>query len=1187
MESGVTKEFTHIVAESTEAQNPGNTDSTDTFQSFIYELFEKNGILNDLRAYLRGHIVNVLKSAQTGDPPACQKNFTQRLELAYQALNILIAEYLLRLEFSYSFSVFVSEIPLANMVFGFAKNLLKRTDENNLDIRFKDNDVWSILNYLGMQCDSEHASNIVEMYRNEEQNPLLLCILKCLPVYKLATGIDQVITSEESLSSAKSIESMESRSIKKSSLPDRCRHYEYCKTCQNRTFRLKEKYKQKKKGVEKMFQQLKSVYETEVEMVKVEEEKKVKRSMATHALQLQKRRDEMEENFKAREAELERSVQQKKRFLWGLARSLRDQHEHMTRAMRDVRQETQRLSLKEHSLKAQLAEAEEILRKRGEEMRQQISNELVILEGHLESMKKERDNITRERAELENMKAIEEDPEKAIKVHKMDSDHVDSHYDLLRNELAILKKYLESTKITPKCVIERATGTEPSEVSPVAFPLNNCQAAEKPSKSDDMDDRVKANQVVNDFKKKNVNFSQSHLDELYHERSRDRSRSSGSSEAGDNVPADLDLDRNRDRDLIQRLRDENDRLRAFALQHHPTLAQRSEVSQNSSRPCTAPPVPVPPPLLYPATTASASTVNVGWRKGAGEELSVFSNAQPRIMVPGDTLPFIGVLRDRHGTARRPLVTQCRLDRTRAWPLTGGVTKRGTSPHRDRLSLGPGTTSIMLTPNSRYPVASCSLQPEDTAYHSIRERINQKTRPALSLEINRNREKSPKTVLREAKENLRNKDLAQREEPPASRDKSPNSVLREAKLRLRKLEIEAEAVEKSYLDFRRRQSELRLERIRTHSRINEDIAIKEPVRNIEVKRSKSLEKLEEPTRDEIAAQYEDLHKSMRRDFDKYLREYENKFDIGELRFRNKTTVAEKIKPIPMAFSNVDKEPERVEIRDNYLETPLTEFRKLYTCARQAHRDDSETKSNPKSMSGNTSISSVKNDFEYEPSLRHDALRKAKHDKQAQLEILKQNINKMYNLPSNAEPEIDDPTNDCTSVRNENILRVEVESISEINDIKSQAQEILLVVQSSVDARQVHLAATGTPSPGESPSAPMTIIVSPKRSQPDDENVSLKSDRPKRSLSPEQEANLTKNNVLDAIFHADPNNQISSVQMQLELSKEVLEDSISEYEKGEEYPYDFSADVDNYNSRSEFENSPISLPNASENDNFWDS
>lgn len=63
MESGVTKESAPTVAET---QNVVNTDSIDTFQSFIYELFEKNGILNDLRAYLRGHIVNVLKSAQTG-----------------------------------------------------------------------------------------------------------------------------------------------------------------------------------------------------------------------------------------------------------------------------------------------------------------------------------------------------------------------------------------------------------------------------------------------------------------------------------------------------------------------------------------------------------------------------------------------------------------------------------------------------------------------------------------------------------------------------------------------------------------------------------------------------------------------------------------------------------------------------------------------------------------------------------------------------------------------------------------------------------------------------------------------------------------------------------------------------------------------------------------------------------------
>lgn len=62
MESGITNESKNNV----ETENVANTDSADSFESFIYDLFEKNGILNDVRAYLRGHIVDVLKSAQTG-----------------------------------------------------------------------------------------------------------------------------------------------------------------------------------------------------------------------------------------------------------------------------------------------------------------------------------------------------------------------------------------------------------------------------------------------------------------------------------------------------------------------------------------------------------------------------------------------------------------------------------------------------------------------------------------------------------------------------------------------------------------------------------------------------------------------------------------------------------------------------------------------------------------------------------------------------------------------------------------------------------------------------------------------------------------------------------------------------------------------------------------------------------------
>ncbi|KOB70398.1 Turtle-like protein A [Operophtera brumata] len=91
-------------------ENQDESRSPENFQKFMYELFEKNGVLNDLRSYLRGHIISVLRSAQT---------------------------------------VFISEIPLANMVFSFAKTLMNKLDIDDRRPRFKDNDVWCILNYLG------------------------------------------------------------------------------------------------------------------------------------------------------------------------------------------------------------------------------------------------------------------------------------------------------------------------------------------------------------------------------------------------------------------------------------------------------------------------------------------------------------------------------------------------------------------------------------------------------------------------------------------------------------------------------------------------------------------------------------------------------------------------------------------------------------------------------------------------------------------------------------------------------------------------------------------------------------------------------------------------------------------------------------------------------------------------------
>lgn len=1202
MESGETEEGKKTISGS----EINDKKSAENFQKFVYDLFEKNGIINDLRAYLRGHIVNVLRSAQTGDPPACQKHFVQRLDVGYQALNILIAEYFLRLEFTYSLSVFVSEIPLANMLFDFAKTLMRRSDDDEMDIRFTESDVWCILNYLGVPCDSEYASRIIQMYKSDKQSSLLQCILKCRSLYEdTLVGMEKVASSEDALrnrnSSDSECEKNGYRTQKIQSKSEKCKHIKFCKTCQNNILEIKDKYKNKKANLQKMFHQLQLVYESEVEMIKKEEGKKLERSIASQVLQLQKEKEEMEQSFKAREEQLQRDIIEKKKFLWGLARALRDQHQHMSRAMHDVRLETDRLCAKEQSLKTQLAEAEKILQKRGEEMRLQIANEISILEAHLNSMKDERESINKERQHLENLKTIENS---AIKMHKINTEELNSHYELIRTELGILKEYLESSKMSPICVIERGMVTEQSNGN---IRLNNntrSRSADR-SKNDESDDKIK-NQVVNDFKKKNVNFSPSKLDEIYRDLSPTRSHSSGSIEIDDNVEANnITYHNNDEADIIRRLTQENIRLKECARHQQVQIAVLSRATslmpttcacttgaeretcsraETRARPRTAPPNHVLPvasaavstPTSYQPfnflrnmnTSISANTVSVGWRKGAGEELSMFRDAQPRVLVPGDTIPFVGVLKDRdqHTSSRRQMVSQWRALRSRTYPLSG-ISKRTVSPLKERH--GSSSPTVIVS-NAK---ASCSLQSDDVRpTYSMREKTQHGT---TNFDVNISRQKSPKSVLREAKAKLRNV----KEPSICTRERSPNSILREAKQRLRKLEIEAEVIEKSYRDYRRRQSELKLEK-------NSSVLQNEsPIVNLDTKRIHSLYKLENSSNN-WEASLTDYQKPMRCDVDKYLREYQTKADLTGIFFRTQTA-ADIVNPIPSVYSEVKSE---TKVNNNYLETPLTDFRKLY---QSNIKIDGEIVS-ANNLTSNTSKLTESDDsqskLQKQKNVQHH-----RHSKASELEILKQNINKIYNIDSdnieranieldNIEPErMDNIEPDLAEERSitkvsdiqENLLRIEIESVNGTDDTGN----VSVVIQSSViDSGPISV----TDSPHHVMASYMTIIVSPKDSIPKDEkSPSTSPERVKRSSSPEHEAYVTRNDVLNAIFQTDTDQKSSTV-IDLDLSKDNVY-----YEKVDDYDDNLSGQADNYNSHDvEFPNSPISINKTSEDENDWE-
>lgn len=138
-----------------------------------------------------------------------------------------------------------------------------------------------------------------------------------------------------------------------------------------------------------------------------------------------------------------------------------------------------------------------MLKQRGEDMRKQIADELAMLEEHLESMKSERDSLNRERVELDTRKSQSDNKIVNVKVEN----NMKNHYELLKEELVLIKNYLEGNK-EPKST-ERGTITDVSNVnSRINVVMNNEMGM-------GVKEEVKPAQLVNDLKKpKNVNFSQ-------------------------------------------------------------------------------------------------------------------------------------------------------------------------------------------------------------------------------------------------------------------------------------------------------------------------------------------------------------------------------------------------------------------------------------------------------------------------------------------------------------------------------------------------------------------------------------------------------------------------------------------------------------------------------------------------------
>ncbi|KAI8441065.1 hypothetical protein MSG28_009330 [Choristoneura fumiferana] len=361
-----------------------------------------------------------------------------------------------------------------------------------------------------------------------------------------------------------------------------------------------------------------------------------------------------------------------------------------------------------------------------------------------------------------------------------------------------------------------------------------------------------------------------------------------------------------------------------------------------------------------------------------------------------------------------------------------------------------------------------------------------------------------------------------------------------------LEIEATAVERSYMDFRRR-------RERRKSDITSD--------GTNLLQTTAKDQFHTENKPDNSQQQTTAINSTKIDLEKFLTRYQNDLDIGQTHFKNKNTAAEIIKPIPEVFSEVNKNMHAA--KHDYLSKPLTEFRKFYYSQSDRQVDDVENLPDPQ-----LDDSSPDNQCSEEFKDRLSEIEKAAHKKEKELEMLGKNLSKIYNLQDEPTKETDDKPMKKTKgvdMLDKNLLRVEIEPTENENDV--------LLVENSVDSRAI----SKNESYDERLSTQMTIIVSPKLIE------GLENDHEKsgRSASPEQEAHLTRKDVFNAIFNAAKDS--SSNEIRLEPGND--QDSVIDQD---EYADDFSADVDNYNSKAETDrdmDSRVSLPKTSE-DEFWD-
>ncbi|PNF21738.1 hypothetical protein B7P43_G10351, partial [Cryptotermes secundus] len=423
------------------------------FQRRLYNWFENQGLLDELRTHLRQQMTTALRV--TSLRPSPSRHLKSRLSPKIQAINMLVAEFLLQQNHHYTLSVFTSEVPLLRSMPEFKKSRIQisaGTDTVGESIpHFHHQDVKDIMEILGLPLDTELGNGIYHQYRDNSENvALLTCILQNTlralnskshtggNTFPDLNGTGPIKGNENNVKSKDEDSNKESSSTKR--LADL-----YNAEMQEVLYqsRLKSQH------IKQLQEEIRRFQDCEVERIRKEEEAKYKKELVGRESQIQadacRREEEITRKLKDAEDRLARQrqdldddLQVKEKQLSELATQLQDQRSEVALKLQQVEERAEELKCRESTI-------EEMKKKEAALLAQK--NELDIRE---QKLHREFERLNSERETLSYMqRTVEENRLQLIEASQslVHSQSQTSFLHDLQQQCAHLRFELDATRL--------------------------------------------------------------------------------------------------------------------------------------------------------------------------------------------------------------------------------------------------------------------------------------------------------------------------------------------------------------------------------------------------------------------------------------------------------------------------------------------------------------------------------------------------------------------------------------------------------------------------------------------------------------------------------------------------------------------------------------------------------------------